>query len=109
MEPVTTHKTADMAAYKRAWKAANPDKVKAYVDKYNRKRKTAKWKATHRLQIERLRKWKAEYQRRKRAEARGKAYEGRTPEQVAFIEKRKKARAEAARALARHAGRTSVL
>lgn len=106
MEPTTTHKTADMAAYKRAWRAANPDKVKAQHARHNRKRKTAKWKAAHAPQVARLRIWKAEYKRRKRAEARGEQYQALTPEQIAFAEKRRKARAEAARALARHAGRS---
>lgn len=101
-----SRKTADMAAYKKAWKAANPDKVKAYHARHNLKRRTAKWKAEHADQIASLRIWHAEYKRRKRAEARGEQYQALTPEQIAFLARRRKARAEAARALARHAGRS---
>lgn len=95
-------KTADMKAYRAAWKAANPDKVKAQHARHNRKRKTAKWKAAHTRQVNRLRKWKTEYQRRKRAEAAGKAFASTTPEQQAFLELRRLMRDQSARCIARH-------
>lgn len=101
----TPNKTADMAAYKAAWKLAHPDSVRASQAKHRRKRKTKAWKAAHKEQVAKLRVWKAEYKRRKRAEAKGLAYAALTPEQQAFADKRRKARAEAARALARRAGR----
>ena len=66
-------KTFDMAAYKRAWKAANPDKVKAHNAKHARKRATAAWKRANADKVASLRAWKAAWQRRKRAEAKTQA------------------------------------
>jgi hypothetical protein len=78
-----------MAAYRAAWKAANPDKVRTYQRKHNRKRRTAAWKAANADKLDKLRIWKADYQRRKRAEARGVVDPTLTPDQQAALTRRR--------------------
>jgi len=98
MGNVSPFKTADMTAYRAAWKAANPDKVRTYQRRHNRKRKTASWKTTNAGKLAKLRIWKADYQRRKRAESRGVVDPALTPEQQASLTRRRLIAAQVARA-----------
>lgn len=82
-------KTSDMRAYRAAWKAANPDKVRTYQRKHNRKRRSASWKATNAGKLEKQRIHKADYQRRHRAALRGVVDPTLTPEQQAALTRRR--------------------
>lgn len=87
-----------MRAYRAAWKAANPDKVRAYQRKHNRKRKTASWKAANAGKLEKQRIWKADYQRRHGAALRGVVDPTLTPIQQAAIDRRRLIAKQVARA-----------
>lgn len=98
MDNLRPLKTSNMRAYRAAWAAANPDKVRTYQRRHNRKRKTASWKAANAGKLEKQRIWKADYQRRKRAESRGVVDPILTPEQQAAITRRRLIAKQVARA-----------